>query len=105
MIGDGVSQLQSIGNQAVNNLVSFLNIGQEDSDMKENSFVENGVYDEMESQKTGYLCTERSSSLLSDQSSDAASLQLGRIFDSFVTYGPKFDPIMMCVIVALFLSS
>jgi hypothetical protein len=63
MIGDGVSEVQSIGNQAVNNLVSFSNIGQEDSDMKQNSFVENGVYDEMESQKTGYLCMERSSSL------------------------------------------
>ncbi|XP_062143961.1 piezo-type mechanosensitive ion channel homolog [Alnus glutinosa] len=80
MIGDGVSQVQSIGNQAVNNLVSFLNIGQEDSDMKENLFAENGVYDEMESQKAAYICMERSSSLQSDQSSDAASLQLGRIF-------------------------
>jgi hypothetical protein len=80
MIGDGVSQVQSIGNQAVNNLVSFLNIGQEDSDMKENLFAENGVYDEMESQKAVYICMERSSSLQSDQSSDAASLQLGRIF-------------------------
>lgn len=83
MIGDGVSQVQSIGNQAVNNLASFLNIEQEDSGMKENMFAENGVYDEMESQKMGYLCMEsmdRSSSLQSDQSFDAASLQLGRIF-------------------------
>ena len=39
-----------------------------------------GVYDEMESQKTEYLYVEHSSSLQSDQSSDVASLQLGRIF-------------------------
>ncbi|XP_035538685.1 piezo-type mechanosensitive ion channel homolog isoform X2 [Juglans regia] len=80
IIGDGVSQVQSIGNLAVNNLVSFLNIGQEDSDMKQNLFAEDGVYDEMESQKSEYLSLDRSSSLQSDQSSDAASLQLGRIF-------------------------
>lgn len=43
MIGDGVSQVQSIGNQAVNNLASFLNIGQEDSVTKENLFAKNGV--------------------------------------------------------------
>ncbi|KAK6120115.1 hypothetical protein DH2020_046151 [Rehmannia glutinosa] len=32
LIGDGVSQVQSIGNQAVSNLVSFFNIAPEDSD-------------------------------------------------------------------------
>uniref|UniRef100_A0A2N9GW87 Uncharacterized protein n=2 Tax=Fagus sylvatica TaxID=28930 RepID=A0A2N9GW87_FAGSY len=79
MIGDGVSQVQSIGNQAVNNLVSFLNI-QEDTNVKESLFAEDGVYDEMESQQTEYLYVERSSSLQSDQISDVASLQLGRIF-------------------------
>uniref|UniRef100_A0A2N9GMI4 Uncharacterized protein n=1 Tax=Fagus sylvatica TaxID=28930 RepID=A0A2N9GMI4_FAGSY len=41
MIGDGVSQVQSIGNQAVNNLVSFLNI-QEDTNVKESLFAEDG---------------------------------------------------------------
>lgn len=80
LIGDGVSQVQSIGNQAVNNLVSFLNIAQEDSDMNGQTCAEDGIYDEMESQKTRQGCLERSSSLQSDKSSDAASLQLGRIF-------------------------
>ncbi|CAL2280993.1 unnamed protein product [Prunus armeniaca] len=79
LIGDGVSQVQSIGNQAVNNLVSFLNIEQ-DSDISEHSSVEDGVYDEMESQNTKYMCFNRSSSLQSDTSSDPTSLQLGRIF-------------------------
>ncbi|GMY16582.1 piezo-type mechanosensitive ion channel homolog [Fagus crenata] len=41
MIGDGVSQVQSIGNQAVNNLVSSLNI-QEDTNVKESLFAEDG---------------------------------------------------------------
>ncbi|EEF37638.1 conserved hypothetical protein [Ricinus communis] len=79
LIGDGVSQVQSIGNQAVNNLVSFLNIP-EDSDTSEHSLSENGVYDEMESQKNKHVNLDRASSLQSDMSSDATSLQIGRIF-------------------------
>ncbi|XP_068337805.1 piezo-type mechanosensitive ion channel homolog [Pyrus communis] len=77
LLGDGVSQVQSIGNQAVNNLVSFFNIDHE-FDVNEHSSVEDGVYDEMESQKVK-VSFDRSSSLQSDTSSDATSLQLGRI--------------------------
>ncbi|XP_021280441.1 piezo-type mechanosensitive ion channel homolog isoform X2 [Herrania umbratica] len=80
LLGDGVSQVQSIGNQAVNNLVNFLNIAPEDSDMNEHSSVEDEAYDEMESQKMQNMCLNRSSSLQSDKSFDATSLQLGRIF-------------------------
>ncbi|GAV80465.1 DUF3595 domain-containing protein [Cephalotus follicularis] len=80
LIGDGVSQVQSIGNQAVNNLVSFLNISPEDSDMNENSSAEDEIFDEMESQKPRYMGFHRSSSLQSDKSSDATNLQIGRIF-------------------------
>ncbi|KAM1001577.1 hypothetical protein ACFX1X_008184 [Malus domestica] len=74
LLGDGVSQVQSIGNQAVNNLVSFLNIDHE-FDVNEHSSVEDGVYDEMESQKVK-VSFDRSSSLQSDTSSDATSLHL-----------------------------
>ncbi|KAI9080274.1 hypothetical protein K1719_037668 [Acacia pycnantha] len=77
---DGVSQVQSIGNQAVNNLVNFLNIAQEESDVNEQTSVEDGIYDDMESQRTRHEYLEHSSSVQSDKSSDAASLQLGRIF-------------------------
>ncbi|KAL9430857.1 hypothetical protein AB3S75_026115 [Citrus x aurantiifolia] len=80
LLGDGVSQVQSIGNQAVNNLVSFLNITPEDSDMNELSSAEDEAYDEMESQKKRYVSLDRSYSLQSDKSSDATSLQIGRIF-------------------------
>ncbi|XVF21838.1 hypothetical protein REPUB_Repub12eG0124200 [Reevesia pubescens] len=79
LLGDGVSQVQSIGNQAVNNLVNFLNITPEDSDMNERSSFEDEAYDEMESQKMQNMCLNHSSSLQSDKSSDATSLQLGRI--------------------------
>ncbi|XP_050238768.1 piezo-type mechanosensitive ion channel homolog [Mercurialis annua] len=79
LIGDGVTQVQSIGNQAVNNLVSFLNIP-EDSDSSEHLSSENEVYDEIDSQKNKHIHLDRSSSLQSDMSSDATSLQIGRIF-------------------------
>ncbi|PPR90830.1 hypothetical protein GOBAR_AA29862 [Gossypium barbadense] len=80
LLGDGVSQVQSIGNQAVNNLVNFLNIAPEDSDMNEHSSGEDEAFDEMEGQKMQNIHLNRSSSLQSDKSSDATSLQLGRIF-------------------------
>ncbi|GLU07492.1 hypothetical protein SLE2022_244480 [Rubroshorea leprosula] len=80
LIGDGVSQVQSIGNQAVNNLVNFLNITKEDMDVSEHDSLGDEVFDEMESQKTKGMSFDRSSSLQSDMGSDATSLQIGRIF-------------------------
>ncbi|XP_023640848.1 piezo-type mechanosensitive ion channel homolog isoform X3 [Capsella rubella] len=79
LIGDGVSQVQFIGNQAVNNLVNFLNISPENSDTNEQSSVDDEVYDEMESQKRKHTPFERSTSLQSDRSSDGTSFQIGRI--------------------------
>ncbi|KAK9161398.1 hypothetical protein Syun_007739 [Stephania yunnanensis] len=82
LIGDGVSQVQSLGNQAVTNLVSFLNIANEEPDLNENS-PEDGLYDEVESQNMRYEHLQRSSSLQSASEktmSEAASLQIGRIF-------------------------
>ncbi|XP_034689649.1 piezo-type mechanosensitive ion channel homolog isoform X2 [Vitis riparia] len=83
LIGDGVSQVQSIGNQAVTNLVSFLNIEHEDSDSNEQYSSENGIHDTIEGQNLRHTCLNHSSSFQSDKSrttSDAASLQIGRIF-------------------------
>ncbi|PPD78772.1 hypothetical protein GOBAR_DD24313 [Gossypium barbadense] len=79
LLGDGVSQVQSIGNQAVNNLVNFLNIKPDDSDMNEHSSVKGEAYDETESQKMQNMNLNRSSSLQSDKISNTTSLQLGRI--------------------------
>ncbi|CAL5353858.1 unnamed protein product [Camellia sinensis] len=78
LLGDGVSQVQSLGNQAVSNLVSFLSISHEDSDTMEHSSDETGTQD---MRHTPPL--DRSSSLQSDKSrtmSDASSLQIGMIF-------------------------
>ncbi|KAH7517167.1 hypothetical protein FEM48_Zijuj09G0033700 [Ziziphus jujuba var. spinosa] len=104
LIGDGVSQVQSIGNQAVNNLVSFLNITHEESDTNEHSSTEDEVYDEMESQKTKCMSLDRSSSLQSDMSSDAASLQLGKIFRYIWTQmRSNNDVVCYCCFVLVFL--
>ncbi|CAA3030661.1 Hypothetical predicted protein [Olea europaea subsp. europaea] len=81
LIGDSVSQVQSIGNQAVNNLVSFLNIPHEDSDSNDPSFVEDGVCNVSESLDITDAHVYRSSSLQSDKSrmSDSARLRIGLI--------------------------
>ncbi|KAI3472681.1 hypothetical protein Pfo_030830 [Paulownia fortunei] len=81
MIGDGVFQVQSIGNQAVSNLVSFLNITPEDSDSNEPSSLEDGLSSEKRSLDIKQTHLSSSSSLLSDKSrtSESASLQIGRI--------------------------
>lgn len=81
LIGDGVSQVQSLGNQAVTHIASFLNV-HEDGDSNDNCSEDDGRCDEMESQKTEYIHIARTSSLQSDQSrtmSESVRLQLGRI--------------------------
>ncbi|PKA54847.1 hypothetical protein AXF42_Ash000682 [Apostasia shenzhenica] len=50
LIGDGVSQVRSLGNQAVTNIVSFLNISPEDSDSDGYLSAEEGLNDEMDGQ-------------------------------------------------------
>ncbi|KAK9756085.1 hypothetical protein RND81_01G072100 [Saponaria officinalis] len=83
LIGDGVSQVQSLGNQAVANLASLLNVAHEDGDSNGHSSDENGNCDEMESQRAENVLIARTSSLQSDNSrttSESMRLQLGRIF-------------------------
>lgn len=82
LIGDGVSQVQSIGNQAVSNIVSFLNIPQDDSDSNGTSTAGDGISYEREGENATHTHLDRSSSLQSDRSrtSETASLQIGRIF-------------------------
>ncbi|KAG5567620.1 hypothetical protein RHGRI_002982 [Rhododendron griersonianum] len=82
LLGDGVSQVQSYGNQAVTNLVSFLNIADDESDTNEHSLGEDEAHNDKGNQERRQSL-DRSSSLQSDKSrsmSDAASLQIGRIF-------------------------
>lgn len=121
LIGDGVSQVQSIGNQAMNNIVNFLNIANDDSDSHERS-VHDGLVKEAERQKARHTHLDRTSSILSDRSrtSDTAGMQIGRIFhhiwsqmrsnNDFVCYFCfvlvylwNFSLISMVYLIALFL--
>ncbi|XP_073315003.1 piezo-type mechanosensitive ion channel homolog isoform X1 [Primulina huaijiensis] len=81
LIEDGVFQVQSIGNQAVSNLVSFLNIVPEDSDSNEPSSFEYGLSNARGSPDVKNKHLNRTASSQSDRSrtSDPASLQIGRI--------------------------
>ncbi|GAB2234344.1 hypothetical protein Drorol1_Dr00003592 [Drosera rotundifolia] len=83
LLGDSVSHVQSIGNQAVSNLASFLNIVQDETDSNDVRPREDGIYDEMESQNAHDMKIDQLSSLQSENSrtmSGSASLHLGRIF-------------------------
>ncbi|ONK78536.1 uncharacterized protein A4U43_C02F19860 [Asparagus officinalis] len=82
LLGDGVSQVQSFGNQAVTNIVSFLNIEPEESDSNGHSSAEDGIHDEIENETSGYGQLDRTNSLRSSSgtSTPTASLQIGRIF-------------------------
>ncbi|XP_078441364.1 piezo-type mechanosensitive ion channel component [Wolffia australiana] len=81
-IEDGVCQVQSLGNQAVTNIVSFLNIEQDDSESSGHCPDNDAIYDEVESQIClGAITTEYKSSIDSEIGrSPNASLQIGKIF-------------------------
>ncbi|XP_021727828.1 piezo-type mechanosensitive ion channel homolog [Chenopodium quinoa] len=83
LIGDGVSQVQSLGNQAVTNLASLLNVSQEDLDSTGHSSDDDVGCGEMESQNPENVHIARTSSLQSDKSrtmSESVKLKLLRIF-------------------------
>ncbi|XP_047959723.1 piezo-type mechanosensitive ion channel homolog isoform X1 [Salvia hispanica] len=81
LIGDGVSQVQSIGNQAVSSLANFLNISPEDSDSNEPPSLQDGRSTDERSTNDKQTHLSSSSSVLSDKSrtSGFASWQIGRI--------------------------
>lgn len=102
LIGDGVSQVQHIGNQAVTNLASYLNIKQEDSDSSENSPAENGVYDEIESQNVNHNYLDHSSSLQSNKSRTISATR--RIFSHiWAEMRSNNDFVCYCCFVLIFL--
>ncbi|WOL18856.1 piezo-type mechanosensitive ion channel [Canna indica] len=82
LIGDSVSQVQSLGNQAVTNIVSFLNIEPEESDSSGHLNVDDALHKEIENKRNpeyGYL--DQMSSVHSGiGTATPASLQIGRIF-------------------------
>ncbi|MCL7046756.1 hypothetical protein MKW94_016922 [Papaver nudicaule] len=83
LIGDGVSQVQSLGNQAMTNFVNLLNITHEDSETSEYSSADEGVYEEIESQPRRFEHLGRFSSVQSGSefvASESTSRQIGRVF-------------------------
>ncbi|KAG9157001.1 hypothetical protein Leryth_009041 [Lithospermum erythrorhizon] len=102
LIEDGVSQVQSLGNLAVSNIVNFLNIP-EDLDSSEHlSSEDKSKY--TESEKLVHL--DRSSSLRSDKNkhTDAASLQIGRILQHiWYQMRSNNDFVCYCCFVMVFL--
>ncbi|KAI3752438.1 hypothetical protein L2E82_24470 [Cichorium intybus] len=83
LIGDGVSQVQSIGNRAVSNLANYLNIPQDDLDYSDDptSLSPIGKSSETESQNESHIASNRSSSLQSERSrTGSESASCGIIF-------------------------
>ncbi|PSS10163.1 Piezo-type mechanosensitive ion channel like [Actinidia chinensis var. chinensis] len=80
-IGDGVSQVQALGSQAVTNLVHFFNIKNEDVEFSDDSS-ENGTYYEVEDQNIGCEPLDQTFSVQSgieQTTSDAACPKVGMI--------------------------
>ncbi|KAK3041408.1 hypothetical protein RJ639_000385, partial [Escallonia herrerae] len=107
LVGDGVSQVQSFGNQAVVNLVNLLNIAHDDSGSDEPSPNEDEKHNEVETRNKRFTFMDRSSSLQSDKSrtmSDTASPHIGRIFRHiWAQMRANNDIVCYCCFVLVFL--
>uniref|UniRef100_A0A7N0TBC5 Piezo non-specific cation channel R-Ras-binding domain-containing protein n=1 Tax=Kalanchoe fedtschenkoi TaxID=63787 RepID=A0A7N0TBC5_KALFE len=105
LIGDGVSHVQLIGNQAVSQLANFLNVPHDDTDSNGHSSTDEGMYDEVESQRLRHQSLGRSVSLLSDTAtSDSASPQIGRIIRHIWSQiQSNNDVVCYCCFVLIFL--
>ncbi|PKA54924.1 hypothetical protein AXF42_Ash000760 [Apostasia shenzhenica] len=81
LLGDGVSQVQSLGNQAVTNIASFLNIKPEENESNTESSPEDGICHEIESEENGaHRHLDRAPSARSSyDTTPPASLQIRRI--------------------------
>lgn len=121
LIGDGVSQVQSFGNQAVTNIVSLLNIEPDDSDSDGYVSAEDALYDEVESPNNkgsflkknpaqnniGPSRVDRTVSMHSTTGGTetiAASLQIGRIIRYvWAQMRSNNDVVCYCCFVIVFL--
>nr|XP_043619300.1 piezo-type mechanosensitive ion channel homolog [Erigeron canadensis] len=105
LIGDGVSQVQSIGNQAVTNLANYLNIPPENSDSDSDVPSSSIKIDkhEAEHQNEGYMAFNRSTSVESDRS-DSPRIHIGRIFRHiWAQMRSNNDVVCYCCFLLLFL--
>ncbi|EXC05244.1 hypothetical protein L484_002665 [Morus notabilis] len=107
LIGDGVSQVQSLGNLAVNNLIHFLNIEKKVHDSDEHSS-EDEVYYEVETQNIGCQQADLTASVLQSSSekimSDATYSQIGVILRyMWAKMRSNNDIVCYCCFVMMFL--
>ncbi|VAH76351.1 unnamed protein product [Triticum turgidum subsp. durum] len=105
LIGDGVSQVQSFGNQAVTNIVSFLNIDPEESLSNEHP-AEGSFYDVVENQRgtqDGQFLRTHSDSL-GTATESSASMPVGVIF-RYIWYQMRsnYDYVCYCCFILVFL--
>ncbi|KAK6915539.1 Piezo non-specific cation channel, R-Ras-binding domain [Dillenia turbinata] len=106
LIGDGVSQVQSLGTMAVTNLVSLLNIEHEEGDPGEH-FSEGEVYDEIESQHVGGEDVSRTLSAQSSMERDSSGAMCPQILMIFRYIWAQMrsnnDIVCYCCFVLIFL--
>ncbi|XP_051132241.1 piezo-type mechanosensitive ion channel homolog isoform X2 [Andrographis paniculata] len=103
-LGDGVSQVQSIGNRAVSNLVNLLNITPEYSDSNEPSSLEDGFPDDKISTEQTHLSSLSSFHSEKSRTSESASLQIGRILHHiWFQMRSNNDVVCYCCFVIVFL--
>ncbi|XP_044976085.1 piezo-type mechanosensitive ion channel homolog isoform X2 [Hordeum vulgare subsp. vulgare] len=105
LIGDGVSQVQSFGNQAVTNIVSFLNIDPEESLSNEHP-AEGSIYGVVENQRgtqDGQFLRTHSDSL-GTATESSASMPVGVIF-RYIWYQMRsnYDYVCYCCFILVFL--
>lgn len=105
LIGDGVSQVQSFGNQAVTNIVSFLNIDPEESLSNEHP-AEGSIYDVVENERgtqDGQFLRTHSDSLGTAIES-SASMPVGVIF-RYIWYQMRsnYDYVCYCCFILVFM--
>ncbi|CAO2192355.1 unnamed protein product, partial [Urochloa humidicola] len=105
LIGDGVSQVQSFGNQAVTNIVSFLNIDPDEPHSNEHP-AEGDIYDVVESQmetEDGQLLRTHSVSETSG-TKVKSGMPIGVIF-RYIWYQMRsnYDYVCYCCFVLVFL--
>lgn len=105
LIGDGVSQVQSFGNQAVTNIVSFLNIDPDEPDSSAHP-AERDVYDVVESQMETQDGQVLGTHSVSDTTGTKvkSSMPIGVIF-RYIWYQMRsnYDYVCYCCFVLVFL--
>ncbi|KAJ0581861.1 putative Piezo family protein [Helianthus annuus] len=103
LIGDGVSQVQSIGNQAVTNLANYFNIPHENSD-SDSDVPSESLKADTDDQMEGYMAFNRSTASVESDKSDSPSIRIGHIFQHiWAQMRSNNDVVCYCCFLIVFL--